>query len=72
MTRMSLAAPKSPVERGNAIVLLARLTRAAMKAGTVQVATVMGGVQNNVIPAEAQRRAGTRIRLNFDLGPGSA
>ncbi|OHC58209.1 MAG: hypothetical protein A3D16_19170 [Rhodobacterales bacterium RIFCSPHIGHO2_02_FULL_62_130] len=41
-------------ERGNAIVLLARLMRAAMKAGPVQVATVMGGVQNNVIPAEAQ------------------
>lgn len=41
-------------ERGNAIVILARLLRAAMKAGSVQFATVMGGVQNNVIPAEAQ------------------
>ena len=41
-------------ERGNAIALLARLLRAAMKAGAVRVATVSGGVQNNVIPAEAQ------------------
>ena len=41
-------------ERGNAIALLARLLRAAMKAGTVGVATISGGVQNNVIPAEAQ------------------
>ena len=41
-------------ERGNAIALLARLLRAAMKAGTVRVATISGGVQNNVIPAEAQ------------------
>ena len=41
-------------ERGNAIALLARLLRAAMKAGGVHIATVSGGVQNNVIPAEAQ------------------
>lgn len=41
-------------ERGNSIALLARLLRAAMKAGAVHVATVSGGVQNNVIPAEAQ------------------
>ena len=41
-------------ERGNAIALLARLLRAAMKAGGVYIATVSGGVQNNVIPAEAQ------------------
>lgn len=41
-------------EPGNAIAILARLLRAAMKAGAVHVATVMGGVQNNVIPAEAQ------------------
>ena len=41
-------------ERGNAIVLLARLLRAAMKSGATHLATVSGGVQNNVIPAEAQ------------------
>jgi dipeptidase D len=41
-------------ERGNAIAILARLLRAAMKAGGVHLATVSGGVQNNVIPAEAQ------------------
>ncbi len=41
-------------ERGNAIALLARLLRAAMKVGGVHIATVSGGVQNNVIPAEAQ------------------
>lgn len=40
-------------ERANAIVLLGRLLRAAMKAGDVEVARVSGGVQNNVIPAEA-------------------
>ena len=40
-------------ERGNAIVLLGRLLRKAMQAGDVQIATVSGGVQNNVIPAEA-------------------
>lgn len=40
-------------ERGNSIAILARLLRAAMKAGDVRVATVSGGVQNNVIPAEA-------------------
>lgn len=39
-------------ERGNAIALLGRLLRAAMKAGEVRVAAVSGGVQNNVIPAE--------------------
>jgi dipeptidase D len=41
------------LERANAIVLLGRLLRAAMKAGDVQVARVSGGVQNNVIPAES-------------------
>ena len=40
-------------ERANAIVVLARLLRAAMKAGDVAVARVSGGVQNNVIPAES-------------------
>ena len=40
-------------ERGNSIVLLGRLLKAAMAAGDVQVAGVTGGVQNNVIPAEA-------------------
>jgi dipeptidase D len=40
-------------ERANAIVLLGRLLRRAMKAGDVQVARVSGGVQNNVIPAES-------------------
>ncbi|MBS0122829.1 beta-Ala-His dipeptidase [Thetidibacter halocola] len=42
------------LERGNAIAILGRLLRAAMKAGNVAVARVSGGVQNNVIPAEAQ------------------
>jgi dipeptidase D len=41
-------------ERGNAIAILARLLRAALKTGGVHLATVSGGVQNNVIPAEAQ------------------
>ena len=40
-------------ERGNSIVLLGRLLRGAMAVGQVQVASVTGGVQNNVIPAEA-------------------
>lgn len=39
-------------ERANAIVVVGRLLRAAMKAGDVAVSTVSGGVQNNVIPAE--------------------
>lgn len=39
-------------ERGNAIVLIGRLLRRAMKAGDVQLARISGGVQNNVIPAE--------------------
>ena len=39
-------------ERGNAIVLVGRLLRRAMKAGDVEIASVSGGVQNNVIPAE--------------------
>ena len=39
-------------ERGNAIVLLGRLLRKAMQSGDVQLATLSGGVQNNVIPAE--------------------
>ncbi len=41
-------------ERANAIVLLGRLLRKAIQAGDVQVASVSGGVQNNVIPAESQ------------------
>ncbi len=41
------------LERGNAIALLGRLIRAAQKAGDVQIARATGGVQNNVIPAEA-------------------
>ncbi len=39
-------------DRGNAIVLLGRLLRKAMQAGDVEIATLSGGVQNNVIPAE--------------------
>lgn len=39
-------------ERGNSIVLVARLLRRAMQAGEVQLASIDGGVQNNVIPAE--------------------
>jgi dipeptidase D len=39
-------------ERGNAIVVIGRLLRKAMQAGDVQLATISGGVQNNVIPAE--------------------
>lgn len=41
-------------ERGNAIVLMGRLVRRAMQAGAVQIARISGGVQNNVIPAEAE------------------
>ena len=41
-------------ERANAIVLLGRLLRKAMQAGDAQIARTAGGVQNNVIPAEAQ------------------
>ena len=41
-------------DRANAIVLLGRLLRRATQAGDVQIAAVSGGVQNNVIPAEAQ------------------
>ena len=39
-------------ERGNAIVLVGRLLRKAMQTGDVQLSTISGGVQNNVIPAE--------------------
>ena len=39
-------------ERCNAIVLVGRLLRRAMQTSDVQVATISGGVQNNVIPAE--------------------
>ena len=42
------------LERANAIVLLGRLLGRAMRAGNVQVASVSGGVQNNVIPAESE------------------
>ena len=42
------------LERANAIVLLGRLLRKAMQAGKMRVASVSGGVQNNVIPAESQ------------------
>ena len=41
-------------ERANAIVILGRLLRKAMQIGDVQIARVSGGVQNNVIPAEAE------------------
>ena len=41
-------------ERGNAIMLLARLIRRAMQQGDVQIVSLSGGVQNNVIPAEAE------------------
>lgn len=41
-------------ERGNAIVLIGRLVRRAIQAGAVQIARISGGVQNNVIPAEAE------------------
>lgn len=41
------------LERANAIVLLGRLLRKATLAGDVRIASVSGGVQNNVIPAEA-------------------
>jgi dipeptidase D len=41
-------------ERANAIVLLGRLLRAAMRAADIQIGSVSGGVQNNVIPAEAE------------------
>ena len=41
-------------ERANAIVLLGRLLRKAMQTGDVRIASVSGGVQNNVIPAESQ------------------
>jgi dipeptidase D len=41
-------------ERANSIVLLGRLLRKAMQTGDVQIASVSGGVQNNVIPAEGQ------------------
>ena len=41
-------------ERGNAIALLGRLLRRAMRTGAVQIARVSGGVQNNVIPAESE------------------
>lgn len=41
-------------ERGNAIALLGRLLRRATQSCDVQVAQVSGGVQNNVIPAEAE------------------
>jgi dipeptidase D len=39
-------------DRGNAIVLVGRLLRKAMKMGDVQLSVISGGVQNNVIPAE--------------------
>ena len=39
--------------RGNAIVLVGRLLRRAMQNGDVQVASISGGVQNNVIPADS-------------------
>lgn len=41
-------------ERGNAIALIARLLRRAVQAGQVELAYTSGGVQNNVIPAEAK------------------
>ena len=41
-------------ERANAIVLLGRLLQKAAQAGDVRVASISGGVQNNVIPAESK------------------
>ncbi|WP_090525610.1 beta-Ala-His dipeptidase [Paracoccus isoporae] len=41
-------------ERGNSIALIGRLLRRAMQNGAVRIAKVSGGVQNNVIPAEAE------------------
>ena len=46
-------------DRANAITVLGRLLRRAMQVGggqvgAVQIATVSGGVQNNVIPAESE------------------
>ena len=41
-------------DRANAVVLLGRLLRRAMQAGDVQIASISGGVQNNVIPAEGE------------------
>ena len=42
------------LERANSIVLLARLLNDVMDRKDVRIANVWGGVQNNVIPAEAQ------------------
>jgi dipeptidase D len=56
-------------ERANAITVLGRLLRAAMKAGGVRLAAVSGGVQNNVIPAEA---AATILVAPADAGAVSA
>ncbi|RPD43354.1 aminoacyl-histidine dipeptidase, partial [Paracnuella aquatica] len=42
------------LERGNSIALIGRLLRQAMQDGAVRIANVSGGVQNNVIPAEAE------------------
>ncbi len=39
--------------RANAIVVLGRLLKAALRAGDVQIASASGGVQNNVIAAES-------------------
>lgn len=41
------------LERANAIVALGRLLRRAMRSGDIEIAQLSGGVQNNVIPAEA-------------------
>lgn len=41
-------------ERGNSIALIGRLLRRAMQTGDIEIARVSGGVQNNVIPAEAE------------------
>ncbi|MGP9806332.1 beta-Ala-His dipeptidase [Paracoccus sp. NSM] len=49
-------------ERANAIVALGRLLRRAMQTAPVEIARVSGGVQNNVIPAEAA----ALIRLHPD------
>jgi dipeptidase D len=40
-------------DRANAITVLGRLLRRATQTGRLQIATVSGGVQNNVIPAES-------------------
>lgn len=42
------------LERANAIILLGRLLGRARQTGTMQIAMISGGIQNNVIPAEGE------------------